>query len=55
MNIYDLILMRAADMMPAEGCSTCKHVSEMFDSNVCDGCCKEHSKYEPENKYEVMA
>ena len=29
-----------------ENCDTCKHQSESWDSETCDGCCGNHSNYE---------
>jgi len=30
-------------------CDSCKHDPEPWDSEACDGCCKAHSGYEPED------
>lgn len=33
---------------PQTDCDTCKHDSEPWDSEKCDGCSKAHSNYEPQ-------
>ena len=33
---------------PQTDCETCKHDSEPWDSEKCDGCSKAHSNYEPQ-------
>jgi len=35
------------DDAPQPDCGTCKHDSEPWDSEACDGCSKAHSNYEP--------
>ena len=33
---------------PQTDCDTCRHDSEPWDSDKCDGCSKAHSNYEPQ-------
>lgn len=33
---------------PKTDCDTCRHDSEPWDSEACDGCSKAHSNYEPQ-------
>lgn len=33
---------------PQTDCDTCRHDSEPWDSETCDGCSKAHSNYEPQ-------
>ena len=40
--------------IPQTDCDTCRHDSEPWDSEKCDGCSKAHSNYEPQTDCQKM-
>jgi hypothetical protein len=38
---------------PQENCDTCKHKDDGWDSEHCDGCCGNHSGFEPQESEEA--
>jgi len=39
---------------PQENCDTCKHKDDGWDSEQCDGCCGNHSGFEPQESEEQV-
>ena len=51
-GIVDEVMQGAKMVEQQENCDTCKHKDDGWDSEHCDGCCGNHSGFEPQESEE---